>query len=95
MLPLFAHQAARRSDPETSHEAAAKASAFAGRHRQAILEALRAGPAGQTEIARRCGLLAHQCGKRLSELARTGEVVLTGRKVTNDKGLQEREWRVA
>jgi hypothetical protein len=94
VLPLFAQPAARRTDPETSHQAAVKAKAFAGRHAAAILEALRAGPAGQTEIAKRCGLLPHQCGKRLSELCRTGDVALTGRWVVNGGGCREREWQV-
>ena len=92
-LPLFAQPAARRSDPETSHQAAHNARRFVKGHHRAILDALRAGPAGQTEIARRAGMLPHQCNKRLSELCKEGYVVLTGRKVTNDKGLQEREWK--
>ena len=94
VLPLFTQPAARTSDPDTSHQAGRNRAKFAGRHCQAILDALRAGPAGQTEIAARCGLLPHQCNKRLSELCTEGYVVLTGRKVTNDKGLSEREWRV-
>lgn len=94
VLPLFAQPAARRTDPETSHQAAVKAKSFAGRHAAAILEALRAGPAGQTEIAARCSLLPHQTNKRLSELCRDGYVVLTGRMVTNVNGGREREWQV-
>lgn len=87
-LPLFA--AARRTDPGTSH-AAAKRAPVRG-HCRLVLEALAAGPAGQTAIAARCGLLPHQVNKRLADLARAGLVDLTGRRV---EGGAEREWRVA
>ncbi|NQW46616.1 MAG: hypothetical protein HQ464_02485 [Planctomycetes bacterium] len=86
-LPLFAQ--ARRSDPPTSHAAAKRAPARG--HGRLVLEALKAGPAGQTEIGRRCGLLAHQVNKRLADLARIGLVEVTGRRV---EGGAEREWRV-
>ena len=85
-LPLFA--AARKTDPETS-QAAAKRAPVRG-HCRRVLEALRAGPAGQTEIGRRCGLLPHQVNKRLADLARVGLVEVTGRRV---EGGTEREWR--
>ncbi len=86
VLPLFAQ--ARRTDPATSH-AAAKRAPVRG-HGRLVLEALRAGPAGQTEIGRRCGLLPHQVNKRLADLAKVGLVQLTGRKVEANT---EREWR--
>ena len=89
VLPLFA--AARRTDPETSHQAAERARRFVAGHARAVLLALEAGPAGQTEIGRRCGLLPHQVNKRLADLAKVGVVELTGRKV---EGGTEREWRV-
>jgi hypothetical protein len=88
-LPLFA--AARASDPVTSHEAARRAP-VAG-HCRLVLEALAAGPAGQTEIARRCGLLPHQVNKRINELARAGRIVEAGRVVASASGRGEREWR--
>ena len=87
-LPLFA--AARSTDPETSHRAARRAPR-AG-HCRAVLEALRAGPAGQTEIGRRCGLLPHQVNKRLNDLRLAGLAEKTGRKVECGA---EREWRVS
>ena len=87
-LPLFA--AARATDPQTSHEAAKRAP-VAG-HCRLVLEALAAGPAGQTELARRCGLLPHEVNKRLADLHKAGLVVLTGRKAN---GGREREWRAA
>jgi DNA-binding MarR family transcriptional regulator len=87
VLPLFAH--ARRTDPPTSHQAARRAPVRG--HAAKVLEALRAGPAGQTEIGRRTGLLPHQVNKRLADLERAGLIQLTGRSV---EGAKEREWRV-
>jgi predicted Rossmann fold nucleotide-binding protein DprA/Smf involved in DNA uptake len=86
---------ARRSDPVTSHAAAATVRTFAGEHHQAILAALALGPAGASGIAARCGLLAHQIGKRINELAKSGQIVTTGRTVASSSGRGEREWRVA
>ncbi len=91
-LPLFA--AARRTDPQTSHEAARSARSFAGEHHQAILAALAHGPAGASGIAARCGLQAHQINKRINELARAGRIVATGRVVESASGRGEREWQI-
>lgn len=91
VLPLWA--AARKTDPPSSHAAAAKAKKFRGGHAQRILEALAAGPAGQSEIARRCGLLPHQVNKRLHELVAGGEILPTGRDVLNGNGFKECEYR--
>lgn len=74
-LPLFA--AARSSDPATSHAAARRAPVRG--HCKLILEALAAGPAGQTEIAKRTGLTVAAVSKRLSELRRAGMVEATTR----------------
>ena len=89
-LPLFA--AARASDPETSHQAAAQAGGLATKHQRQILAALLDGPAGASGIAARCGLLSHQVNKRINELARDGRIVQTGRVVTSSSGRGEREW---
>lgn len=78
-LPLFV--AARRTDPPPSHQAAARVPAFRGDHATRILEAFAAGPAGQTEIARRTGLTVAQVSKRLPELRRAGAIERTGRQV--------------
>jgi predicted Rossmann fold nucleotide-binding protein DprA/Smf involved in DNA uptake len=88
------HWRARRTDPETSHEAAAGVHEFEADHHAQILEALRLGPAGATEIASRCGLGRDQVGKRLCELVRDGLVVIDG-KVRNDKGRSEARYRSA
>jgi len=92
-LPLFA--AARATDPETSHAAAAQAGGLASKHQRQILAALLEGPAGASGIAARCGLLPHQVNKRLNELAKAGSIVETGRTVTSSSGRGEREWRCA
>jgi hypothetical protein len=89
-LPLF-----RRTDPVTSKAAAAIVKTFAGEHHQAILDALSHGPAGASGIAARCGLMPHQIGKRINELARAGRIVETGRLVASASGRGEREWRCA
>ena len=94
-LPLFQKPAARTTDPATSHAAAAAFKGVAEDHRRRILEALRSGPAGQTEIARRAGLATHQAGKRLGEMGRAGLIETTGRELVNATGRREREWRRA
>jgi predicted ArsR family transcriptional regulator len=88
-LPLF-----RRTDPATSRVAASRVREFKGQHHRAILAALRLGPAGQSEIADRCGLLAHQVNKRLGELRRAGLVETTGETRPSASGRPERVWRV-
>lgn len=92
-LPLFA--AARRSDPATSHDAAAQAGPLAERHERQIIAALLECPLGASGIAKRCGLLPHQVGKRLAKLERDGRIVQTGRVVSSASGRGEREWRIA
>lgn len=92
-LPLFA--AARRTDPRTSRAAAASAASFAGDHRQRIMAALAAGPAGKTEIGRRCGLTEQQVARRMHELRRAGLVERTGREVRSASGCREDEYRRA
>jgi predicted ArsR family transcriptional regulator len=86
--PLF-----RTTDPETSRLAAARVSEFSGEHCRRVLEALQLGPAGQTEIAERCGLLAHQVNKRLADLRRSGLVEVTGERTLSASGRQERVYR--
>jgi hypothetical protein len=86
-LPLF-----RRTDPATSQAAAASVKTFQGEHHAAILEALSHGPAGASGIAARCGLLGHQIGKRINELARAGRIVETGCIVLSRSNRGEREW---
>jgi predicted Rossmann fold nucleotide-binding protein DprA/Smf involved in DNA uptake len=76
-LPVFAQ--ARRTDPPTSQQAARRAPVRG--HAAKVLEALRAGPAGQTVLAERCGITVAAVSKRLPELRRAGLVEKTGREV--------------
>lgn len=76
VLPLF-----RRDDPPTSQAAAARAVTFKGEHARKIVEALAAGPAGQTEIAKRAGMTVAAVSKRLKELREGGAIEKTGRVV--------------
>lgn len=91
-FPLFA--AARRTDPATSHAAAARVTEFAGEHHAAILTALAVGPAGASVIGQRCGLDGHQVGRRIKELAEQGKIVQTGRVVPSSSGRGQREWQI-
>lgn len=78
-LPLVA--LCRRTDPPTSRSAAIRSRSVSSGHRAAIVEALAAGPAGQTEIARRAGLTVAAVSKRLHELRKSGAIERTGREV--------------
>lgn len=89
-LPLFAAPAARRTDPATSHEAADKAKTFASDHRSKILDALAAGPAGQSEIARRTGLTVAAVSKRLGELRKAGLIERDGDARSHSGGREAR-----
>jgi len=88
-LPLFA--AARRTDPPTSHAAAKRAPV--SEHCRRILEAMAAGPAGQSGIAERTGLTVAQVSKRLCELRRGGLVERDG-ETRSASGGREARYRV-
>lgn len=93
-MPLFS-QPARRTDPPTSKAAGRKAAQFKGDHARRILAALEAGPAGKTEIGRRCGLTEQQVARRMHELRLAGLVERTGREVESESGCGEDEYRRA
>jgi predicted Rossmann fold nucleotide-binding protein DprA/Smf involved in DNA uptake len=88
-LPLFA--AARRTDPPTSHAAAARAPV--SEHGRRILEAIAAEPAGQSGIAARTGLSVAQVSKRLCELRRAGLIERDG-ETRSASGGREARYRV-
>lgn len=72
---------ARRADPATSHDAAARVNEFGGHQHELILSVLRAnGPCTTFEVANHCYLDAHKVGKRMNELFEGGRirVVLDG-----------------
>jgi hypothetical protein len=86
---------ARRSDPVTSHLAAAQAGELQAAHQREILAALKLGPAGKSEIAARSKLDGHAVARRLPELQRKGLASPTGRTVPSTSGREEREWQLA
>lgn len=59
---------ARRHDPETSHQAAAKAASVAVSHRNVIMAALDQGPGNIYELGQRCRLTHVQVARRMIEL---------------------------
>jgi len=89
------NQVARNTDPSTSWDAADRAKVLAGLHGQMVLDALlRYGPQGKDGIATITGLDGNQVARRLSELERNYEILLTGRNVQSKSGRAEREWKV-
>ena len=89
------NQVARNTDPATSWAAAASARALAAQHGTIIIAALiRHGAMGKDAIATATGLDSNQVARRLSELERSHEIVLTGRNVESKSGRAEREWKI-
>ncbi len=86
---------ARRSDPATSHQAAASAKDLANQHATQILDALDAGPAGVDRIAALTRLTCYAVSKRMVELQRAGAIKLTGKTVLSTAGRAQREWERA
>lgn len=85
---------ARRSDPSTSHAAAAKVAEFAGSHRAVIVAALaKHGPMTVDQIAARTKLQSQQINKRLPDLQRDGKAAPTGEERPSASGHMERVWR--
>lgn len=91
-LPLV--QLCRRGGPDTSRGAAERVQCFAGEHCGRILRSLDAGPAGQSEIARRTGLTVAQVSKRMKSLRDTGKIVRDG-DATSASGGREARYRRA
>ena len=85
---------ARRSDPETSKDAAARVREFAGGHCSVILRLLNErGPMTCDEIAKHTHLMAHQINKRTADLYRAGKAMPTGETRLSASGRSERVWR--
>jgi predicted ArsR family transcriptional regulator len=84
---------ARRTDPETSHQAAASAKELAVRHHGLILDCLkRHGPASKDRIAALTSLTGTQVARRTVELQRSGLIRDTGDKARSTSGRAERVW---
>jgi hypothetical protein len=95
-LPLFDLPQARRSDPPTSHQAAASARELQAQHHRVIVACLkRHGPLGKDGIAARTGLTGVAVARRTAELERAGFIQPTGKTVLSTAGRHEREWRAA
>lgn len=93
--PPEPYPAARRSDPATSHAAAAEAHELRARHHALIVECLREhGPLGKDGIAARARLTGVAVARRTVELERAGAIRPTGRTVLSTAGRAEREWWV-
>lgn len=87
---------ARRTDPDTSHDAAARVKEFQSSHQHRILAAIQdLGEATVDEVARKCAIAAHAVGKRIPELERAGQIVATGAERAGDSGRLQRVWRSA
>lgn len=85
---------ARRSDPATSHAAAASAKELQGEHQRLILACLEQhGPLGKDGISARTRLSGVAIARRTVELQRAGMIEWTGRTVPSTAGRKEREWR--
>jgi hypothetical protein len=96
-LPLFGLEPqARRSDPPTSHQAAASARELQAQHHQVIVACLkRHGALGKDGIAARTGLTGVAVARRTAELQRAGLIQPTGKTVLSTAGRPEREWKAA
>ena len=85
---------ARRSDPQTSKDAAKSAADFASSHCGIILSALKKyGPAGKTRLAARTQISDVAVARRLADLQKQGLAEPTGETEINGKNRQERIWR--
>lgn len=87
---------ARRTDPATSHEAAARVAEFSSAHHQRVMDALRraGGRAGAEQIAHIAGMDAYAARKRLPELQALGAVRATEETAMTRSGRRERVWVV-
>jgi predicted ArsR family transcriptional regulator len=89
------NQVARNTDSATSWSAAYSAKTLAAQHATIIIAALcKYGAMGKDGIATITGLDGNQVARRLSELERNHEILLTGRNVQSKAGRAEREWKV-
>lgn len=93
-LDLLAEPArARRRDPATSHEAAARVREFGEAQQALILKTLRRfRMAGAEQLAAALLLDAYAIRKRLPELEKQGKVRPTGMLRTTTSGRHERVW---
>jgi len=84
---------ARKTDPQTSKDAAVEIKLAAPQHFEKIHQVLQQfGPLGKDGIAYFSLMDGNQIARRLPEMKRLGMVELTGKTVTSKSGRKEREW---
>lgn len=85
----------RKTDPETSKEAAKEIGMVASKHANKIIDCLtKFGPLGKSGIAYFAVLDPNQISRRLPELQKMGLIEPTGKNVKSNSGRHEREWRI-
>jgi hypothetical protein len=85
---------ARKTDPQTSKDAAVEIEQTAPMHFEKIHQVLRQfGPLGKDGIAYFAVMDGNQIARRLPEMKRLKMVELTGKTVTSNSGRKEREWK--
>ncbi len=88
---------ARRSDPETSHEAAARVTEFLVTHDAIILAVLRERPFSgfnSEQIADRCSLTQVQVARRMKHLADAGVVIRTAEATPQRSTREATVWKL-
>jgi len=95
MFNLSEFPRVRKTDPETSFQAAESIKPVVNQHYQVILECLQTyGALGKDGIASLTNLDGNQVARRLNEMQKIGLIQLTGKTVKSDSGRSEREWTV-
>jgi CRP-like cAMP-binding protein len=87
---------ARRSDPDTSHEAAGRmvqSGARDGQCEKALHALRRAGTCTSAELAERMGIDRYVTGRRLPDLEKRGLVAKDDKKVCRISGTRAVTWR--
>jgi DNA-binding MarR family transcriptional regulator len=85
---------ARRTDPDTSHEAARRAGLGASEGRKDALHYLSRGPCTDFELAARSGYQQTSIGKRRGELVQLGLVVKTNERRPSPSGSPAIVWAI-
>ena len=86
---------ARRTDPDTSHEAARMAGGLAEDHKRSImdyLDGIAPLAASYEDISRATGIEKHAVGRRMLELVTEGRAVVSGRTILLS-GRSGQTWR--
>lgn len=85
----------RKTDPQTSHDAAEQAQELADKHFAKIHFALaKYGPMGKDAISSKTGLNPVQVSRRLPEMQKLNLVMLTGGFTMSHAKRKEREWSI-